>query len=90
MLKIISKNYKSVLLENIQGTLVIKLNRPKHLNALNKELMSEVLESLEVGDQDSAIRSFVITGGEKAFAAGADIKEMADLKYSDVLRESFL
>ena len=48
------------------------------------------MSSLKEGDKDSSVRSFVVTGGEKVFAAGADIKEMKDLNYTDVLRKSFL
>ena len=54
---------------------VVQLNRPDVLNALNEELMSELLDSLRALDDDEAIRCIVLTGNEKAFAAGADIKE---------------
>jgi len=56
---------------------LITLNRPQALNALNKQLMDEVMEALEAFDKNNAIGAMVITGNEKSFAAGADIKEMA-------------
>jgi enoyl-CoA hydratase len=57
---------------------VVTLNRPKVLNALNHELMDELVKALEAFDRDDEIRVIVLTGGERAFAAGADIKEMSD------------
>jgi enoyl-CoA hydratase/carnithine racemase len=60
---------------------VIRLNRPKNLNALNSELMGELIQALKDGDKDKETRSFIVTGNEKVFAAGADIKEMKDLSY---------
>lgn len=56
---------------------LIRLNRPQELNALNLQLMQELKESLQQLDQDDQVRVIIITGNEKAFAAGADIKEMA-------------
>lgn len=56
---------------------LITLNRPQALNALNKQLMDELTSALEIFDQDNKIGAMVVTGNEKAFAAGADIKEMA-------------
>lgn len=56
---------------------LIQLNRPKELNALNLQLMGEVRDSLKELDQDDEVRVIVITGNERAFAAGADIKQMA-------------
>lgn len=63
---------------------VITLSRPEALNALNAQLMSELSEAVRKAESDSAIGAIVITGSEKAFAAGADIKEMADLNFADV------
>ncbi len=57
---------------------LITLNRPKALNALNNQLMLEVMDALEAFDRQDTVGAMVITGSEKAFAAGADIKEMAD------------
>ncbi len=56
---------------------VITLNRPKALNALNSALLAELCQALEAFDADSGLRCIVVTGSERAFAAGADIKEMA-------------
>ena len=57
---------------------LITLNRPQALNALNNQLMREVMDALEAFDKDDTVGAIVITGNEKAFAAGADIKEMSD------------
>lgn len=57
---------------------IVTLNRPKVLNALNHELMDELVKALEEFDRDDNIRAIVLTGSERAFAAGADIKEMSD------------
>ena len=56
---------------------IVQLNRPKALNALNAGLMAELMDALDVFDADAEIGCMVIAGSEKAFAAGADIKEMA-------------
>ena len=56
---------------------LIQLNRPKELNALNLELMGEIRDALKELDQNEAVRAIIITGNERAFAAGADIKQMA-------------
>lgn len=57
---------------------LIRLNRPKELNALNLKLMSELRDTLKMLDDDNQVRVIVITGNDRAFAAGADIKEMSD------------
>ena len=56
---------------------VITLNRPKVLNALNREMMDEVVDALEAFERDDDVRCIVLTGGERAFAAGADVNELA-------------
>ena len=64
---------------SVDGTVgVLTLNRPDVLNALNRELMQELVVELERMDRDDAVKVLVITGNDKAFAAGADIREMAD------------
>jgi enoyl-CoA hydratase len=63
---------------------LITLNRPKALNALNNQLMDEVMNALEDFDRQEEVGAMVITGNEKAFAAGADIKEMADKSVSEM------
>ena len=65
---------------------VVTLNRPKALNALNAELLGELAAALEGFDADPAVRAIVITGSERAFAAGADIKEMAAQTYMDMFK----
>jgi len=70
--------YTSILLETRGRVGLVTLDRPQALNALNKQLMSELMDALETFDKDDAIGAMVITGNEKAFAAGADIREMAD------------
>jgi enoyl-CoA hydratase len=69
---------------------LIRLNRPKALNALCDQLMRELGEQLLAWDQDPAIRAIVITGSERAFAAGADIKEMQSRHYPDVIHNDFI
>jgi enoyl-CoA hydratase len=68
---------------------IIRLNRPQALNALNIALKSELLAAAETFDADTGIGCIVITGSDKAFAAGADIKEMADQSYIDVLSADY-
>jgi enoyl-CoA hydratase len=65
---------------------LVRLNRPKQLNALNGQVMDALCEALEALDRDDAIRVMVVTGSDKAFAAGADIAEMADAGPMDMLR----
>ncbi|MBE1282923.1 MAG: enoyl-CoA hydratase [Rhodobacteraceae bacterium] len=67
---------------------LIKLNRPDALNALNTQLLGELCTALEEADGNDKVRCIVITGSEKAFAAGADIKEMSSKSYVDVFTEN--
>ena len=69
---------------------VVTLNRPKQLNALNDQLMDELGAALKAFDADPAIGCMVVTGSEKAFAAGADIAAMAKYEYQDVYRNDFI
>lgn len=66
------------------GVGIIRLNRPKALNALNYDTMVAVVEAAEAWDRDESVSAIVLTGSEKAFAAGADIKEMAAKGYTDM------
>jgi enoyl-CoA hydratase len=77
--------YTSILTESRGRVGLITLNRPQALNALNNQLMREVMDALESFDRDDGIGAMVITGNEKAFAAGADIKEMADKSITDMM-----
>lgn len=67
---------------------LIRLNRPDALNALNTQLLRELCQALEDADENEKIRCIVITGSEKAFAAGADIKEMSSKSFGDVFSEN--
>ncbi|MGD9865772.1 MAG: enoyl-CoA hydratase [Pseudodonghicola sp.] len=67
---------------------LIKLNRPEALNALNTRLLAELCQALEEADANDKVRCVIITGSEKAFAAGADIKEMSEKSFVDVFTEN--
>ncbi len=72
------------------GVTVVQINRPKELNALNRTVMEEIGAALTAADADEACRCVVLTGNERAFAAGADIKEMADASAVEMLnRDQF-
>ena len=64
---------------------LVELNRPKELNALNRQLMEELRDALQLLDKDDRVRVIILTGNEQAFAAGADIKQMADNSAVDML-----
>lgn len=82
--------YQYILVERDEAVGIVTLNRPKELNALNHRLVDELATALEEFDADEAIRCIVITGaGEKAFAAGADIKEMSDKSPIDMMGAGF-
>jgi enoyl-CoA hydratase len=68
---------------------IVRLNRPQALNALNVTLMDELLGAVEAFDADAGVGCILITGSDKAFAAGADIKEMADKTYIDIFRADY-
>ena len=70
------------------GVSQISLNRPKELNALNPQLMGELLQALQDLDQDSAVRAIVLTGSDQAFAAGADIRQMAGMSAIDMVQKN--
>ncbi|HMM14012.1 MAG TPA: enoyl-CoA hydratase [Parvibaculum sp.] len=82
--------YQNILVETKDAVGLITLNRPDALNALNKALMDELSLALDVFEADTAIHCIVITGSQKAFAAGADIKEMQSKSYMDVYGEDFI
>jgi len=67
---------------------IATLNRPEALNALNSELLNELADALETWDRGSDVRCMIVTGSERAFAAGADIKEMQPKSYSEMYREN--
>ncbi|MFK0180160.1 enoyl-CoA hydratase [Streptomyces xanthochromogenes] len=76
--------YETILVERTGRVAVLTLNRPKALNALNLQVMREVVEAAGCLDRDPEVGCVVITGSEKAFAAGADIKEMRPQGYLDM------
>src|SRR5690349_9821248 len=76
--------YSSIIVETHNAVGLIRLNRPKALNALNAELISELNAALDAFEADAGIGCIVLTGSERAFAAGADIKEMAQLQFADL------
>lgn len=83
-------SYEQIQVE-VQGHVgLITLNRPKALNALCNQLVRELGQALDVFEDDASIGAVVLTGSEKAFAAGADIKEMADKSYMDVYLSDFI
>ncbi len=78
--------YENIIAEQLDGGVgLVRLNRPKALNALNGPLMGELLTALEAFDTDPAVGCLVVTGDDRAFAAGADIKEMANVSAVDML-----
>ena len=76
--------YEVILTEKRARVGIVTLNRPDAMNALNGQLLLELMDALEAYDRDTDIGAMVINGSEKAFAAGADIKEMSDKSMSDM------
>jgi enoyl-CoA hydratase len=77
--------YETILTETRDRVGLVRLNRPQARNALNKQLLTELMQALEAFDLDPAIGALVITGDERAFAAGADIREMAEASAVEML-----
>src|SRR6266436_7330402 len=82
-------NTETIIVEKSGRVGLIRLNRPQALNALNAALKYELLAAAEALDADAAIGCILIAGSEKAFAAGADIKEMADQSYIDIFNADY-
>jgi enoyl-CoA hydratase len=82
--------YANILVETHGRVGLIRLNRPQALNALNQALIDELNVALGQFDKDAAIGALVLTGSDKAFAAGADIKEMREKSYIDAYLEDFI
>jgi enoyl-CoA hydratase len=82
--------YENILVETRGRVGIITLNRPKALNALCAALIDELGQALDTFEADDNIGCMILTGSEKAFAAGADIKEMVDRTYMDVYRDDFI
>ena len=81
--------YETLIVENADGVSLIRLNRPEALNALNTALLADLAQALAAAQADDAVGCIVITGSAKAFAAGADIKEMSDKSYAQMFKTDF-
>ena len=82
--------YQHILVERRGVVGIITLNRPQALNALNAALVGELAGALDIFEGDDAIGAIVLTGNDKAFAAGADVKEMAGKSYPEIYLEDFI
>lgn len=82
--------YENILVRQEQRVGIVQFNRPQALNALNREMMAEVMHALQQFDGDPEIGCLLVTGNERAFAAGADIKEMAQATPVDMLNNPFI
>jgi enoyl-CoA hydratase len=83
-------SYQNILVERHGAVGVITLNRPAALNALNATLIAELASALDWLETDAAVGAIVLTGNEKAFAAGADVKEMVSKTYPEIYGEDFI
>jgi enoyl-CoA hydratase len=83
-------NYENILIETKGKVGIITFNRPKALNALNSALITELNHALKAYEENPTIGAMILTGSEKAFAAGADIREMKDKSFADVTQQNFL
>jgi len=83
-------SYENILVETKDGVGIITLNRPKALNALSSPVTREIATALEGFEADDGIGAILITGSEKAFAAGADIKEMQSKTFMEAYMEDFI
>lgn len=83
-------SYEHILVEKREAVGLITLNRPQALNALCAALIEELGQALDVFEADDSVGAIVLTGSDKAFAAGADIKEMAERSYMDVYLADFI
>ncbi|MCY4305819.1 MAG: enoyl-CoA hydratase [Aestuariivita sp.] len=79
--------FETIIVETEDHISTIKLNRPDALNALNQYMLEELCTALEEADQNNQVRCVILTGSDKAFAAGADIKEMSTMSYVDVFNK---
>ena len=83
-------SYETLIVETRGAVGLITLNRPQALNALNSTVLKELLQAYAAFEDDAAVGAIVLTGSERAFAAGADIKEMQPLDFADVYGRNFL
>src|SRR3954452_11415855 len=82
-------DYENILVEQRGAVTLVTLNRPQALNALNTQVLKELTEVFAAYDANAAQRCLVLTGSEKAFAAGADIKEMQQQQFADMYSSDF-
>ena len=82
-------SFETLIVERDEAVTLIRLNRPQALNALNSRLLQELAQALDEAEADEAVRCLVLTGSERAFAAGADIKEMSDKTYAQMFAADF-
>ncbi len=82
-------DYETILVERHEAVTLVRLNRPQALNALNSKVLAELIEAFAAYDSDPEQRCLVLTGSEKAFAAGADIKEMSGQGFADMYASNF-
>ncbi|MBI5957823.1 MAG: enoyl-CoA hydratase/isomerase family protein [Chloroflexi bacterium] len=83
--------YENIVVEySVQGVGVVKLNQPRTFNALSGPMMDEIMAALEAMDADQAIRCMVLTGTNRVFAAGADIKEMSEASPAEMINKAFI
>lgn len=83
-------DFQTIVVEPGEGYRTIRLNRPEALNALNTALMTELTEALDAAEADPEVRCVILTGSDKAFAAGADIREMSGLHYPETYLSDFI
>jgi len=76
--------YETLLIETHGPVTLIRLNRPQALNALNDQLMTELAQAMTAADADPGVRCLILTGSDRAFAAGADVKQMANASFAEV------
>ena len=81
--------YETIVVEVAHYVALIRLNRPEALNALNSQLLGELADALRAADKNDKVRCIVLTGSEKAFAAGADISEMSKKSFVEMFEEDF-
>ncbi|MEG3180438.1 enoyl-CoA hydratase [Sphingomonas sp. LT1P40] len=82
-------DYETILVEKRDAVTIVTLNRPQALNALNSQILAELLEAMAAFDADPSQGCAVLTGSEKAFAAGADIKEMSSQGFAEMYGSNF-
>ncbi len=82
-------DYETLLVEQQGAVTIIRLNRPKALNALNNQVLQDLIAAFAAYDADDTQRCAILTGNEKAFAAGADIKEMSEQSFADMYGDNY-